>query len=365
MSPATTLRSRPIRLLVLVAVMFTVVELVAQVVDRRTGFAYDWGNSVVGQRYDHLTTRTAAATAGTEPAIDVVFVGSSVTAAAIDPPTVLAEIDAEATGYNAALGGSPMLTIGPWASEIVLPETCPSVLVVGVSVRDWNDNNPSATSNHDSFQNGLGYRRATGQDLSPAERAEGFFSDRLALVRLRPMLRSPKDLLNAFRWSGFRPLTAAGRDTAYPGTVGDYRPRDPELSPPAHFTDFDTGGRQQAAAAELLHAAADDGITTVVIDMPVLEQDLIDQLPGGATDLAAYDESIATLIEETGARYVDLSGAVQDRSAFSDEYHTNADGVMIVSELIGQELAALDLSIGDRAIRERIDEPAGNRSCRN
>ena len=355
--PPTARQTRPrsrrsARLAVLVAVMLVVVEAGARLVDERAGGAYDWGNSVIGQRYEHLVARTADDGDGYgdgglgDGAVDVVFVGSSVTAAAIDPPTVLAEIDDAATGYNAALGGSPMLTIGPWASDIVLPATCPNALVIGISIRDWNDNNPSATSSVNSFLTGIGYRTATGQDLGPAATTERFFADRLALVRLRPLLRSPKDLLNALRWSGFRPLTISGRDTAYPGAIGDYRPPDPDAVPPAHFADFATGGRQQEAVAELIEDAQSRGLATVVVDMPVLERDLVDQLPGGAADLAAYERSVAAMVDETGAHYVDLSGAVTDRSAFSDEYHTNSRGVQLVSTLVGERLASLDLSIG-------------------
>ena len=119
--------------------------------------------------------------------VDVAFLGSSVVNAGYEAPILVDTVDWIEQGYNAALPSTTPRSWEPWVNDLVIPELCPSLLVIGVSAREYSDNTTGADERRFSYFVSEGRRRLYGE--RPAgEGVEEFFESELALVRIRSRL---------------------------------------------------------------------------------------------------------------------------------------------------------------------------------
>lgn len=304
-------------------------EGVARGAAARIGTTASWPNPVLDQRVMLVDSAGAR---------DVVFVGSSVVASAVRPSVVLA--DSDRSGLNIALAGASPRTLDPYLEYVALPKICPGVIVLGVSIRDWNDNFAGAAEYLREFESSRGFRETSGE-LSSGDRLEVEIGSVSSLVGIRSYLTRPKDFANSLKWAGARPVTEDGLDLAFYGSMKDVEPGpDPELMSGA-FYDFSVGQVEEAAVRSIYQHATEQGIQLIIVDMPTLRLDLVESLPNGHDDWLAYRESVAQMVSDLDVEYVDLADLITDRSMFSDAYHLNASGALLTSEALGKELLPL------------------------
>lgn len=129
---------------------------------------------------------------------DVAFVGASETAGGIIPSVVMRQVPSLDGGYNAALSGASLEVTEAWTRKVVIPALDPKVVVVGfipgvaIDYRKLNfdvpdDPSPAYQSAFDIIApGGLG---TFGWKLR----------QRSALIRYRPELREPTDVLKGIR----------------------------------------------------------------------------------------------------------------------------------------------------------------------
>ncbi len=321
--------SRLIRFCTTLIAVLLIAEVVATGVRDRIGTEAAWPNAVIDQR---------VSLAQTNGSTNVVFLGSSVVAAAVEPSLVLRGTGR--TGLNLGLAGSPPRVLAPYLEAVVAPSTCPGVVVLGVSIRDWNDNSLNAASGLRSFEESRGYREIVGR-LSATDQIEGKLANVANIVAIRPYLFQPKDFLNSLRWAGARPMSPEGLDTAFYGSMSGVEPAIDLTLRDSAFHDFAVGGVEEDAVRAIHEYLLSIDSRLVVVDMPVLQADLVESLPRGQADWDDYQNSVEQLVDELGVAYLDLSSSIEDRGLFSNAYHLNSGGVTAVSELLALGLATV------------------------
>ncbi len=139
--------------------------------------------------------------------VDVVYVGSSVVNAGIDPGLVAANSRFD-SGYNSAIPSTTPSTWKVWMRDLVYPDLCPSVTVIGISVRDYNDGNVGIPFDLKSYLPSAGRLELYGQFTSASlEQQIGRYS---AFVRIRSRLREPEKVAR---------FLVTGKVPGWPATV--------------------------------------------------------------------------------------------------------------------------------------------------
>jgi len=293
--------------------------------------------------WDNPFTQAKVGQMGEVRSAGVVFLGSSVVNVGIDPARATAGTGLSA--YNAALPGSTPILWRVWAADAVTPLLCPAIVVIGVTPRDYNDND---TGNRGALEQ---YLSSPGRLLHLGEagfgdRAEDAASSLSTLLADRSLLRQPA---NVARWLLDLPvddrrdseLTGAGRFFGFDDHTFERKPDRRRRLRSGAFRDFAVGGMEEAALRGLIEDVLAAGALPVIVEMPVLEAELVSLLPGGEADLAAFRDSldrVGTLTGHPVLRFPDL----HDRQRFfADEYHLNGAGVERLSARLARELAPL------------------------
>lgn len=276
--------------------------------------------------------------------VDVAFIGSSVVNAGIDPGLVGGE-SRFASGYNAAIPSTTPSTWKVWSRDIVWPDLCPEIVVIGISIRDYNDANRGISYDLRQYLPSPGrlalYGQYTGASL---ERQVGRFS---TFVRIRSRLREPADVARFLVWERtpgwpVTVLTDRGRFQGFDNNVY-IKPTQPGLDQLAEdvFVAFTVGGPEDRAVRAMIEDASSLGMGVVVVRMPTLNDELSAVLPNGRTDLASFEAAIDRLGADYGVPILRYTEMDDDRTFFSDLYHMNLIGTDKFSRLLGMDLQRL------------------------
>lgn len=315
-------------------IVLLLAEGIAQLLAPRLPGLLIWDNQFTQDKYDQIRE--------TGP-VSVVFAGSSVVNAGIDPVMVAAAAGWDQPGYNSAIPSTTPVTWLIWSRDVVLPELCPNLYVIGVSVRDYNDANPGVGYDIDVYSSSGGraelYGIRTGASI---EEQVGEYS---ALIRIRSRLRQP-DNVARYLVTGSVPewpealINDEGRylrwdDNVFvpPTSEGMQRLRD-EV-----FVNFSVGAREDMAVRAMIEDARHLGMEAVIVRMPTMNKQLLPALPGGANDLALFDAQIAELGTALDVPVVQFPELDNRQEFFGDLYHMNLPGTELFSRLLGEKLA--------------------------
>jgi hypothetical protein len=247
--------------------------------------------------------------------VEVVFIGSSVTEAAVDPELLNALAGTE-TVYNAALPFSSPLSDEVWLAGVVLDHIDPSIVVMGVPA--W-----PAHGNVDSDP----LRRAIQHAIAPAPM--DWFSRKLALIGNKGVLsdwdeRSVRHGLSTSEsWTDFGHQTGY-YDRAPQSLIGRFPPfGDPQMSP------------------DNVHAFTETVTTLQRADIEVVLMIEPGQFPGEVSDadIDLYLTSIRELGRELGVQVWDTYTRGWDPDFYVDEAHFNRKGTVAfttyLADLVG------------------------------
>ncbi len=253
----------------------------------------------------------------------VVFVGSSMTNAALDPLLYSQLSGAPRPAFNAALNGAGTRLFDLWTLRVVVPRLRPKVVVVGLSSRELNDLGSSSEHAYESVRGSPG-GRSVATDLSPTEwilRA----GDQSYLVRYRQRLRSPSTL--------FDTPPGAGRASVGPlGQLAALR----IFNRPQYLTEdfhknvvprtlarYSVGGRALSSLRHMVEELTAAKIRVVLVEMPVT-QDAIDAHPRGADDYRLFEQILGTFASRT--QVIDAHAWFEGTAEFADPFHLNSKG---------------------------------------
>ncbi len=288
---------------------------------------------------------------GFDEQIEVVFMGSSVVQANIDPE-LFAEMSPQFdTAYNAGL---PSMTPRVWREflvDTVYEDHCPSLVVIGVDIRQFSDNKPGSEGQLDRYLGTRGRLQAVGED-DIWLRAEDWLESNSALFRVRPRLREP-DKVVAWVWKlGDRGdwrntnLTDFGRYQSNDARTYEASEARLDALRDGAFKDLSFGGAETAALRGMIDDALAIGATPVLVEMPSMGDQLARAMPNGAADR----EWMTSVLNEVAAAYgiplIRVPEMDNDPVYYSDDYHMNLTGVETITGLLAEQIAALDLEYG-------------------
>ncbi len=282
--------------------------------------------------------------------LDVVFAGSSVAQANFDPPLFSELTPGIANGYNAGL---PSMTPTVWRQFLldnVYRGHCPSLLIVGVDIRQFSDNKPGTDGQMYRYLNARGRLEAIGDD-NIWDYAKTWLDTHLALFRIRARLREP-DKVIAWVWDI--------------GDIGDWR--NTNLSPEGRYTSNDTrtyepseerieglrngafldlsfGGREATALRGIIDDAEERGVKVVLVEMPTMAEQLAKALPHGAEDQKWFTEVLAGVADEYRVPLLRFPEMDNQAVYYSDDYHMNWTGIETITTLLAEDVAGLDLEV--------------------
>lgn len=249
---------------------------------------------------------------------DVVFVGSSVVNAGMDP-AVFDSAVGHGRSYNAALSAGMPLLMEPWTTTTVLPRLHPKLLIIGVTSFELYDH-PSSDAFFQAFADSPSGRRALGND-GVLDDIDRWLGDRSDLWAHRLDLRDPKTLADAVRGDApdqapeFGPIEADGR-ASYPQS--SLPPSDPRaLGPP--IDGWTLGTRNPAALRRMIEVARGQGIAVALVDMPVTQR-YVDRHPHGEADYERFGVALHELAKSEGVPVFDFD-MDRDPGSFVDVVH--------------------------------------------
>lgn len=338
--PASPLRLRPPpggdgsgHPLVVAAVVLLVFELLARGISPFLPPYSRWNFEPVDVKVAQMTS-----IARQEGSVDVIFLGNSVGQAGFDP-SLFAERTGFRNAYNASLDGASARLLERWTLEVVVPLLRPRLVVIGLTSRDLNDNGRANASLYGKYMESEGRAVFLGRaDFS--ERLEGWGARLSHLVRVRPFLRTPKEL-----------ITQLGDHESAADKLG---PRGEELLPPRPYdpgrlaedirrealNDYSVGGSEVAALEALVVALRQQGIAVVFVEMPLVEEDYVPLHPEGADDYERFRKTLRRLADRQGVWLLPADGFPQDIVLFDDVYHLNVRGAELLTERLAEELPA-------------------------
>lgn len=277
-------------------------------------------------------------------AVDIAVIGSSIANASIDVTAIADEVDWADSGYNASNPGSAIREWGAWDEDLVLPELCPDIVVISMGPRDTNDNEPSDERELSTYLDSVGRRRLYGEETM-GESIEAFFQERFALVAIRERLREPRNLVrfvNGESISSWKArLTPDGRFRGFDGghyvddLERDRRLREGELR------DYQVGPIQFESLKEVIEDIKATGAYVVIVDMPLMREQLAKVVDDGTSDLDEYDRALSELGTEASVPVLSYPDMNNRAAFYADLYHMALPGTREISPRIGRDLAEL------------------------
>ena len=324
-------RRVPVALLV-AALVVLAGEVTTRAVASRLDPPLRWQNWETQNKVDRIDAL------GARGGASVVFVGSSMVNAAIDPDAFGRVAHRDRPAFNAAINGADARLVEPWLLDVVVPRLRPETVVIGVSSRDLNDQ--ASHRQFDLFRTSDAGRWVMHHRALPdrIERAAERWS---YLVRYRGDLRRPRRLAGHHD-----PL----REVAHVGSLGQLRALDiyatASYAVTPHFVrearadalhDYSIGGAQLAALRRTVAGLRARGVRVVLLEMPVTA-DAIALHPRGAADYARFTTRLRGVADATGARLVDLTKTFDSTRLFFDPFHLNGSGRAVFTAAIADRV---------------------------
>jgi hypothetical protein len=291
-------------------------------------------------RWADVEADSKARSIATRGDADIVYTGSSIVDAAIDPEAVAKEYGPAARSYNGGLEGADVRSLLGWVSRVLVPELHAKVVVIGLTPREINDNGSNQREFRRSFFGSRGWRVAAGSETL-SDRVTGFVERHSTLVRERGRLREPLNALTYLRsgtsaaWTRqFDPET--GRLTSHDDATEYTGPN--LLARTTVYNDY-RSTRSLEALRSGIRSLQDHGVTVVLLMPSVVEEDLASVV--GRSRLETQNERLIEAADSTCAPVVDLRHELPDRTSFDDSIHVNRSGSTAESLALGRALAGL------------------------
>lgn len=270
----------------------------------------------------------------------VVFVGSSVVNAGLDPAVAGPALGT--TVYNAGLSAALPALAEPWITNVVLPRLRPRLVVYGVTSADFADDGTGGF-----FQNALEDSPAGAALLGTEgvqDRLERWVGEVSALWRIRSSLRDPTVLWGAVSGDPVRlepefgPVAPDGA-VAYRTDAPAFDFEDPVIGLPVER--WELGTSSDDLIRDTIRAVQAVGATVVLVDMPVTDE-YIELHPGGAADYDRYLAALRGLAAETGATLLEYD-TLRDHALFADLVHLGRPGAATLTERLAADLVSRGL----------------------
>jgi len=304
-----------IRTLAVALVTVLVLDLAIRAAAPHLPRPQQWYSPYAQTKADQLAAR-----GGSGEDADVVFLGSSAVAAALDPEAFTAADPCHRSAYNAALTAATPVLLERWMHDAIEPNLKPEVVVVGLTSRELG-----GADDLETYEDQV----ATRDDL--LARVDRGLSNFSYLIRYRSVLRDPR------RWvaqaAGEEPdFDASGYErsrAAKPYQLGAYGP--------AAFSSYQVDPSEVAALERMARDLRARGSELVLADLSVSED--WDAVHGrGAADVEEYRARLRRVAADAGVRLVDLTD-IRDRGQFNDPIHIGPDGAKRESELLASRLS--------------------------
>lgn len=272
--------------------------------------------------------------------VEVLLLGSSVLGSGVDPELLVAGSTHYGSAYNLWLPGAPVRSLEVLYEQVAAPLLTPRVVVVGVTAREFNANGNGQERNVRALLTSPELRRLNGIE-TPLQRADRWFRDKSALVRLRSTLRDPGRLVLALQAGkqdgGDRP-SEPWRSERPP-----YQERDEHMDQERRaLRNYQPEGVEVDALRRLVGSIRQDGSQVVLVNMPVYDAAYNSLFPRGTADREAYEAVFSDVCAELSVECLDLAGDhVWSQEDFTNVNHASRAGTERITSLLA---AALDAS---------------------
>jgi hypothetical protein len=273
----------------------------------------------------------------------VVFVGSSMVNAGVNPDLATKLLGLKRPAFNAALNGSDMRTTAIWTRHVVVPRLHPKIVVVGFNSGELNDHWQTPDSLYTKMlQSPLGRRAAGAGAGGVFARIDGWLIDHSYLVRYRSVLRNPWEA--AFGQNKAQ-ITQAVDHVGRLNAIVKFqqRPYAPGLSRQLGiwdtvFRNYRPGGKQFAALDGMVRDLTAQGIKVVLVRMPVTK-DVIPLHPKGQADRERFGAVLAAFVASHRVTFLNAEATIGgSTSLFVDPLHLNLDGAKRVTTFVIETL---------------------------
>ncbi|MGH8916218.1 MAG: hypothetical protein ACRDZM_17105 [Acidimicrobiia bacterium] len=242
--------------------------------------------------------------------VDVLFLGSSVTEAAVDPALLIDRAESYSV-YNAALPFSTPLSDEVWLDEVILPRMTPSVVIYGIAA--WP---PHSTIGNDLLRAGI---------EAVARKDESRLAESIALIDNKGLLadwderRTRQNLIVTGPWTDEGHMRGY-YDMARTSIAGAY----------SSFGTATMSSDNLSALRTKVGELTDSGIKVALMIEP-------GRFPGEVrdSDLEAYVASVMAIGEKLGVPVWDTYHVEWDEGYFVDEAHFNRRGTVAFTHYIG------------------------------
>lgn len=328
------------RVVVLVAFVLVLAgaESVARWVEPRVPAEGAWRPTQAGQKATQMERFVRA-----HGRADVVFVGSSIGAAAFDPLQVQAR-RGRGHSYNASVGGMSMRSCAAWTDDVVIPVLRPKVLVIALSVRDLNDEGIDQAWALRSYLESPGRRRFV-DDRDALHRASDAVREHVALVRTRHVWRlaannlaSFIDLLNAPTPPVVVPFGHQGEALGTGFRSFRQDPSGDKHLAESVFNDYRVGGVERSAVEHMVAAIRRIGGSAVLVATPYDEPSVLKVLAGGRPAIRRYEHIVEDLAADLDVPLVDGQPTLGSRTMLYDIHHLNAGGRARLTDMVAAVL---------------------------
>lgn len=256
-------------------------------------------------------------------------------------------------GYNAAIPSATPRIWRQFTLDTVHANMCPATLVIGVDIRQYNDNKPGGDQQLDRYLKSRGRNVYIG-NATGWERAEQWMERTSALVRIRARLREPDKViawvLNIAGSGDWRDtnLTDEGRYRGFERKT--YQQSDDRIDKlrSGAFRDMAIGGIEEQALRGLITDALDRGSDVVLIEMPAMTPAIEAALAETDVDLDGFRASLEGVAHDFGVPLVLLPELNDGPELYADEYHMNLFGTETFTRVLAERLDELALNTDDR-----------------
>lgn len=321
---AANTKARKASLLVLAVaiIVFGLAEAAARAIEPHLPAPVLWGDLETQLKVAQMDR--VATTGGA----DVVFLGSSIVNAGIDP-ALFAELSESGTVvYDAALNATSPQLLELWVEEIVLPRLQPDLAIIGLSSRELNDHGISQAEQYDRYVESIERAFEIGQVTIP-QRIDQAMSNVSAVVRLRSEIRRPFTIFNELRGttSSLLGLTDQGAGTRLRHVEYHVSEEFRDRTANRDLVDYQIGGVELGALGRLIGEIRSTGAEVLLVDMPVMEADYIPMHPNGQADLDAYRAALREFADQNGVQLAIPPDQPWPADHFADPLHLNQTGV--------------------------------------
>lgn len=319
------------------------VEVAARRIEPRLPAALEWDNQ--------FTQDKAGQISDLGDQLDVLFAGSSVAQANLDPPIFIETSHQFDTAYNAGLPSATPRVWRQFLLDTVYAQLCPAVVVIAVDVRQFSDNKPGGDNQFGRYVNSAGRLEAVGT-ADVWQRAEEWLESRSALFRIRARLREPDKIVarvwgigdpGYWRYTNLSPL---GRYLSNDTLTYVFSQESLDKLADGAFRDFSVGGAETTALRQMIEDALERGIAPVLVETPAMNESLVAALPRGDADLAAYSNTLRAVAQEYEIPFIRMAEFDNQPVFYADLYHMNFTGVEAVTRSLAERIDELELDAG-------------------